>query len=150
MTTFNVVPHEGVGPVRLGMSRDEARSAMALPVQSFKKTESSTALTDAYLDSCFQVFFDNEERVEYVELSHCKSFITLYNGINVFATKAEDLIEFISKTAPYDANRRELGYSYVFPALELSVWRSTMPEDGEDEEGRFFMTIGVGKSGYYS
>jgi len=32
----------------------------------------------------------------------------------------------------------------------LSVWRSTMPEGQEDDEGRFFRSVGVGRAGYYA
>ena len=67
--TYDVEPLRGVGPVRLGMTRAESRAAMDLPVESFRKSPNDAALTDAYLESSFQVFFDGGDRVEFIELS---------------------------------------------------------------------------------
>ncbi|HYW13183.1 MAG TPA: hypothetical protein VE871_14580 [Longimicrobium sp.] len=145
MTTYDVVPHEGVGPVRLGMTRAESRAAMGLPVQSHGTGRDAR---DLYLDSAFQVFFDDADRVEYIELSHGGPFIARYESVDVFATDAEPLVELVRQRAAYDENDPELGYSYIFPALQLSVWRSVVPDD-DDDEGRRFMTIGVGKPGYF-
>ena len=44
----------------------------------------------------------------------------------------------------------EVGYSYIFPSLELSVWRPPLPNNTSDPDGRCFRTIGVGRKGYYS
>ncbi len=123
---------------------------MAIPFQEFRKSFGINNPIDAYLQSSFQVFFDDSGRVEYIELSRAKQLDAFYKGVNVFNTKADDLVSFIQKNADYDATSRELGYSYAFPTLELSVWRPTMPESHEDEEGRYFSTIGIGTRGYFS
>lgn len=44
---LKVEPHVAVGPLRFGMSVDEARRAFASPVQSFMKAPFSTFPTDA-------------------------------------------------------------------------------------------------------
>jgi hypothetical protein len=150
MTTYDVVPHQGVGPVRLGMTRAESRAAMGLPVQSLGTGQ---AARDLYLDATFQVSFDEAGRVEYIELSHGGPFIARYDSADVFATDADTLVGLIRRQAAYDEDDPECGYSYIFPALQLSVWRPVMPEDEDededDEEGRRFLTIGIGKPGYY-
>ena len=146
MKTFHVVPHVGVEPVRLGMTRDESRAAMgAQSLPSALRSEK-----DLYYDNAFQVFFDSEDRVEYIELSKNSIFTAFYKGINVHETEGDALVDIVEKDADFDENNPELGYSFIFPTLELSVWRPTVPEDENDEEGRFFSTIGIGTKGYYS
>jgi hypothetical protein len=151
MIEFEVAPHHGSGPVRLGMSREEARKAMPGEPQMFRKGPDSEYLTDAYCDSGFQIFYEGSKpRVEYIALCRDSGLIARYRGWDVFGTEAEKLIEGISQIAPYDQTDPELGYSYTFPGLEMSLWRPVMPQSANDPEGRFFSTIGVGTKGYYS
>jgi hypothetical protein len=151
MKTFDVLPGEGVGPVRLGMHRDEVRRAMPEAPKSFWKwgAESGGYETDAYHRSGFQVYYKGDvPRVEFIELSRECGFDAIYRGRDVFDTEAEDLVEFIAQDAPFDDRHQELGYSFIFPRLELSLWRPVLPE--VDPKGRFFSTIGVGVEGYFS
>jgi hypothetical protein len=151
MTTYEVIPLRGIGPVFLDMSREQVRSAMGMQPRSFKKSFAGSDLADAYHEGGFQVFYDKEDRVEYIELSSLdSSFIAVYKGGLVFHTKASDLVDLISKDTPFDPDDPELGYGYVFPALELSLWRPIKPESDDDLEGQYFSTIGVGRRGYYS
>jgi hypothetical protein len=39
---------------------------------------------------------------------------------------------------------------YVFLALDLALWRPTLPEGTHDPEGRTFNTVGVGVRGYFA
>ena len=157
MTEFTIIPVEKAGPVSLGMNRQQVRAALNVPVVSFKKTSTSASATDAFLEHTFQVFYDENDCAEYIELSNGGPFIALYKGVSVFETKADDLVVLVSQDASVNLNDPELGYSFVFPTLELSLWRASLPENDEDEEyqdeempGLFFDTIGIGKRGYYS
>jgi len=147
---FEVVPLKGVGPVLLKMGREESRAAMGIQPETFRKTVDSAMLTDSYYDSAFQVFFDDRDEVEYIELSSGGPISAIYKGISLFEIAAADLVEFLANDAPYDRNDPELGYSYIFPNLELSLWRPVLPENDEDEEGQYFSTVGIGTKGYYS
>ena len=148
-----VVPHVGVGAVRLGMSRDDSRVAMGLLLQSFNDDVSELA-NDAYIldegRSGFYVFFDADDRVEYIELSGVSNAV--YKETLIFSTLAEQLTEIISRDADYDPDDPELGYAYTYPQLELALWRSAKPDIDSDniEEGKFFAIIGIGKAGYFS
>lgn len=148
---FDVVPLEGVGPIKLGMTRSESRAALGEPFVTYRKANSST-MTDTYYKSSFQVFFDEDDRVEFIELSRFP-VLAFYKGHSIFELKVEDVVALISKDAQFDVNNPEHEYSYIFPELELSFWRPIIPEIGQDEDdldGRYFETIGVGKRGYYS
>lgn len=150
MIRYDVRPLIGIGPVLLGMSRAESRRAMGQeqPKPSGKNSESSQK--DAYHESAFQVHFDAKDQVEYIELGPSPLFGALYKGVDVHRTKAIDIVARFSKDAPFDAEDPELGYSYIFRALELSVWRPVIPEDEGDPTGQFFESVGVGRKGYYT
>jgi len=150
MNDYTVVPKIGVGPVLFGMAQQEVRGIMPGPFHSFKKTAFSKQYTDGFHENSFQVFYDDNSKVEFIELSSCRGFRAFFGDLNVFETPADKVVFRIEKDAPYKPNDPEIGFSYIFPALELSLWRSSVPESKSDEEGRFFLTIGIGAQGYYS
>jgi len=57
-------------------------------------------------------------------------------------------VTLIRRYADLDTTDPELGYSYLFPRISLSLWRSVKP-DAADQDGRFFEAIGVGVPGYF-
>lgn len=160
MTSFDVTPLVGIGPVSLGMDRQRVRQVMGGPFSSFGKTQADAPLTDAFLESAFQVFYDGADRAEFIELSRGGPFAAIYKGVSVFETSAEELVTIVSQDADLDRNRPEQGYSFIFPRLELSLWRQSLPgtEDDADEEvyeddeepGAYFDTVAVGRPGYFS
>jgi hypothetical protein len=154
-TVYDVVPHEGVGPVRLGMSREAAREAMERAGVPLPPVHVETPRDD-YHDAGFQVSYDESGMVEYIERGRSGPFVARYCGVDVFTTPADALVTFVSDTAPYDPDDPELGYTYLFRALDLSLWRPVLPEDCEEEDqpdeydcGRVFTSIGVGRRGYW-
>jgi hypothetical protein len=150
LTVYEAIPHVGVGPVKLGMTRGEVHRVMPGPRESFLKGLNPEHETDAYHDSGFQVFYGGEGPVvEYIELSREAGFRVLYRGLDVFATPADQVLAHVPGDATFDPTAPELGYAYVFPDLDLSLWRPVVPESPEDSEGREFSTIGIGVAGYY-
>ena len=150
LTVYEAIPHVGVGPVKLGMTREEVHRVMPGPCESFLKGLNSEHETDAFHDSGFQVFYGGEGPVvEYIELSREAGFRVLYRGVDVFATPADQVVAHVSGDAAFDPTDPELGYAYIVPDLDLSLWRPVLPETPEDPEGREFSTIGVGVAGYY-
>jgi hypothetical protein len=148
---YEVIPHVGVGPVRLGMPRDQVRSLMPGPCRPFRKGPDALHETDAFHESGFQVFYGGTAPVaEYIELSRDSGFRALYCGVDVFATPADELVSRVARDAAFDPDDPELGHAYVFPTLDLSLWRPVTPEETPDDpEGREFSTIGIGTRGYY-
>ncbi len=128
---YVVRPLVGIGPFLLGMSRDKAQRIPR--------------------DAALQIFFDDQDQIEYLEASGPTSTMAaLYKGVDVHRTPATEVVSLISKDAAFDPDDPEHGYSYIFPSLELSVWRPTVPNNSQDPDGRCFRTIGVGRKGYYS
>ena len=148
--TYEVIPHVGVGPVRLNMPRAQCRAAMVEPPRVFRKTLDSAVTTDAWHRSSFQVFYDAAERVEYIELSKAPDVEPTVDGVAVLRVSAEEAVEHIGRIAAFDGSDPEWPYSYVFQGLDLALWRPTLPEDADDAEGRTFSTVGVGVRGYFA
>jgi hypothetical protein len=147
MIDYHVDPHRGVSAVRLGASRTECRAAMPHPPVTFAKAAGAT-LTDAFHGNAFQVFYDDDDRAEYIELSRSEVYRALINDLDAHRTPADDLTALLSRAAPFDPDNPELGYSYVFPALDLALWRPTL-QAGPSGAGDTFATIGIGQPGYF-
>src|SRR3982750_2151192 len=119
MTPYAVLPLIGIGPVRLEMTRVESRRAMGRPPEPSRESSADGARTDASLEAAFQVFFDDRDRVEYIEVSGPGPDVAaLYLGMDVHRTEAAELVKRIVKDAAYDPDDPELGWSYLFPSLE--------------------------------
>lgn len=143
MKIFHLQPLVGVDEIRLGMPRAEVLRILG-DCKSFKKLATSVHVTDAWSNNGFQVFYGGEEPVvEYIELSRKSGFDATLLGYPVFSTKASELVNLIDKHSPYDRKNPEIGFSYIFHGLELSLWRPT-------EEDILFRTVGIGVRGYYS
>ncbi|HEX5871421.1 MAG TPA: hypothetical protein VFY65_13430, partial [Longimicrobium sp.] len=100
-TVYDIVPHEGVGPVRLGMTRGEAREAMERAGVPLLPVHGETT-RDACQDAGFQVSYDESGIVEYIELGRGGPFVARYQGVSVFTTPADEMVSLVAKTAPFD------------------------------------------------
>lgn len=144
---FFLDPLNGVGLVRLGMRRDAVLSAFGPPTASFYKTPNARYLTDAWYGSDFQVFYEGDEpTVAFIELSNGPNLKAMLFGLPVFATPVPALISEVERHTELDRTDPELGYSYMFPNLELAFWRP----NNDDEETPYFATVGIGRAGYYT
>jgi hypothetical protein len=150
MPDYIVQPLVGVGPVLLGMSRDEVRRAMPEPAKPFRKGRTSRHETDAFHKSAFQVYYGGDQpTVEYIELSGGSVVRAFYRDIDVFATPADEVVAHVCRDSEFDHSSPEIPYSYLFRGLQLSLWRPTIQKSDSDTDGRYFSTIGIGKRGYY-
>jgi hypothetical protein len=141
---YRIEPHLGIGPVRLAMTRDAARAAMRGLGQSYR--EDRRAKRDLFHGNAFQVFYDATDTVEYIQLARSGDIDASFEGQRILDIPADDAVRFVERFAPYSTSNPELGWSYLFPALDLSLWRPVT----EGEEGRTFASVGVGRAGYYA
>jgi len=142
----DVVPLVGIGPIRLGMTRDQVRAAVDMPPLSFRKG----AEVDAFYNNALQVFYAADcPMAEFVEVSLGSELEPWLDGLDLSRVPADEVVASLSKAATVDDRDPELGLSYVFPALGISLWRRTLPESAADLEGRYFDTVGVGAAGYF-
>lgn len=116
MQIYDISPGVGIGPVKLGSSPDDVRAIMGGAPHRFMKTSKSEHATEAWHNHAFHVYYrGSPPTVEFIELGKSSEFVVRYRGIDIFDTRASDLVVRISADAPYDPHDRELGYSYLFP-----------------------------------
>ena len=134
MLVYDVVPDQGAGPVRLGMTRQECRDAMPEAPEEFRKLAEDPQTTDAFHESSFQVFYDAADRVEYVELSrHGTAFRARFDGEPILELDADVAVALVARRAAGGTD--DGGYAYVFPTLSLSLWRPILPEGDASPRG---------------
>jgi hypothetical protein len=149
MDVYKIRPGSGVGPVQLGMSRDDAKRAMGTTghkVESFDRWQRSPPVL-AMQENSFQVYFDGSDRVEAIELMGPSSdgqsfgdeppFAAHYGDVDVFRTRASELADVVSRDADPDKEAEDHGVAFTFPTIGISLWR----EGTEDTP--FFETVSV-------
>ena len=99
--------------------------------------------------SGFMVDYNKFNNVEFIELANSNKFNATYEGKNLHQILASEALELVSKYDSYDANDPELGHSYIFKGLQLSLWRGTIPENINDEDGKYFEAVGIGEANYF-
>jgi hypothetical protein len=151
MRAYEIMPKVGIGPVRLGALRNEVHAVMGSAPHRFMKTPQSKHPTEAWHNRAFHVYYCGPAAtVEFIEVAQSDEFVALYKGVDVHRTKADELVAYVARDTPFDRSDRELGYAYVFPAIELSLWRAVMPKSADDPDGQFFEAVGLGIRGYFS
>ncbi|WP_164103817.1 outer membrane protein assembly factor BamE [Candidatus Laterigemmans baculatus] len=144
MQTFEIKPKVGVGPIRFGMTREEVRKQFGSPEEGDQDRE-------WYLDD-MAIDFDASGRVTFIELAESENFRAILDDKCLHELAAEDAVAHVQRIAEYDPNAPEVGYAYVFPALQLSLWRPVLPEndqDPDDPTGRHFEAVGVAADNYF-
>lgn len=154
-----IIEPGAIGTIKLGMTKIEVEACYQEYITKYQKEYHTTN----YIKNAFRVNFDANERVDFIEISSSlkDDFNCLFKNIDVFNTKADDLVNLIDKFAAYDRNHKELGYTYFFPAIGLSLWRPIIfreeyiqedwfkelsPENQEDEMRHlYFETVSIEK-----
>lgn len=156
---FDFTPLTGLGPILLGMARNEVHAALGKPANSLRE-EVDGNLVDDWFEEELYVFYDAHDSVQYIELSAFRSeqIQVLWEGKDLFAIPAEELITGIEEEGKdaYLRESAELPYGYTFPGISISFYRPYIPKEYEDDEpddahgkGRYFERIGMGVAGYF-
>lgn len=164
---FDITPHQGAGKILLGMSREEIISILGPPEVASEKTileyEDFSIPVPAkigYFNNELQISFNDNEEAELIEISGRGTTISevFLNHLDLFNTPAPDLVREICETfdTDFDHEAEEIPYSFIFPTLDLAVWRPVLPEKDElkneipeADEGKYFWTVAIGNKGYY-
>ena len=73
--------------------------------------------------------------------------MVLFRGVDIFGTPADTLVERLREVTSIDVE--EDGHSVTAPGLLLALWRSVVPDDDNDPDGRYFESVLIAKPGYY-
>ncbi len=145
MKCFEIKLGIGVGPVHLGMDRNDVLSVMG-------EAEFSNDESDGFL-SGFRVYYDTSNKVEFIELADSSEYEALFNGRCLHHMPADEAVEYLSTLDSFNSKDPELGYSYTFRNLNMSLWRGTKPDSEqpiEDIDGRYFEAVAIAVEGYFN
>lgn len=145
MQTFDIRPTLGVGPIRFGMTRDDVRELIG-PHDGDGDEEREWYLEDLAID------FNADGKVAFIELAESENFRALLDGECLHELDADSAVAHVEKLASFDPNGPEPGYTYIFPKLQLSLWRPVVPDASQvpdDPTGRTFEAVSVGPVGYF-
>jgi hypothetical protein len=141
MPEFEITPHVGVGPLKLGMTAAEVRHAGPVEAVGRGREEMVTGLglnVDYKADSVAFIQSFPADGVRF----------TLW-GIDVFTTPADELVAFVLNREGLSADNFPPGRDeYQFPSLGLVLWRRWASEEPR-ETGWTFETVSVHAPGYY-
>ncbi|WP_253721269.1 hypothetical protein [Brevibacillus brevis] len=130
----NLVINEGcsVGAIKLGMREEEVQQY----IQSYKEKCLNPRIS---FHRNFRCEYDSEGRLIYIEVVNDlkRHFNCLFRDIDVFNTRASQLVKMIDILSPYDRNSAHGGFVYKFPELGLSFWRGNVLSE-EDMEKDWF------------
>ncbi|HEY1189057.1 MAG TPA: hypothetical protein VGE74_15490 [Gemmata sp.] len=127
---MEIVPHVGIGTVRLGMSREEAEWLLVAGMQIDSRGAPPV--------------------VTFIQVSR-RSFAT-YRGVDVFEEPATEVIAEIVRLEGLNPVDFPPGrHQYTFPELNFVLWRGYVNDtDPEDHQGHFFQAASVHTPGYYT
>ncbi len=134
---FEISPHDGIGPVKLGMSSADVRNALGEDNLS-----SSKERIEKYFDRAIDVEFI-DGCVSFIGVGFHQSYELSYKGINPFDVSALELFEIIagheSSTHTYNE------YEYRFPDQLITLWNAHRQYGKPGEEDRvIWAQIGIG------
>lgn len=163
---IEIKPYTSIGKIKLGMSSQEVNNIMK---NNYKDIHINNG-KEILLPPTFNIGYDKNDKAIFIEL--CRSYVprddicpAIFKGVNVFTTKAKELISYIEKFYEYDKNDWELGCSYIFKDIDLALWRSSIFKEeylleswfqklGQEEKEqelsyRYFETVIIGIKGYF-
>src|SRR5688572_23055834 len=151
MQSFDIEPLCRVGPVRIGMTREEARQALRSGGASDLRSRKPNK--DMFFDAAFQVTFDADGLVELIETADSEHFAVTFHGELLHRLPAAEAVATLSRFAV--GSNRDGGYTWVFPSLQIALWRAVVAEksdperDLDDQCGTRFDAVAVGRAGYF-
>jgi hypothetical protein len=147
VTRFEIVPHVGIGPVKLGMTVAEAERALAncRAAQSGRHSQKPLAY---FFDNALQFELGKSDRIQFIGLSCHKAILATFDGKDVFDLPATELFELI---AAHDSSSKHVfdPSEYLFENLIMTVWEADEQYDRKGRQARaVYAQVGLGNEEY--
>ena len=139
---FKILPHIGIGSVKLGMTKEEVKESVGN-----KYYFGSNENIDYYFENSLQVEFENN-KADFIGISYNDNYIVTYEGENVFDTKAKKIFTLIAENEKLD--HEYSSDEYLFPDQIISLWEADTQYDNYESYSReIWAQIGIGSSSYF-
>jgi len=143
--TFEIIPLDSIGPLKLGVTRAEAREAMCA---SGFPLESARDSLDYFHHSCIQTECGTDGNIHFIGISSSPEITVSYKGLDVYSLAAPELFSVI---ADHDASGPHVYDScqYLFPNQLITLWDADEQYDRQGDETRpVWAQVGIGNSAY--
>jgi hypothetical protein len=138
MQELLVKPHVGIGPARLGMTREEIRGVLGEPSHAEEAHERCGIAfphKDYFYENAFQVSYDDEMKAEFIEVSSNSKFTVIFDGVDIHRSEPDQVIAAIEQHDQPDAEDWEYPLIRLYHGLHLSLYREHSDEDRFDGIG---------------
>jgi len=145
---LEIIPLNGVGPIKFGMSSEEIQTAMKYSCgEAYNHSRSGD--TDYFFGSALEVSYDDEGKAEFIGSQYytgCGCDFIIY-GLDPFDTDAKTLFEHIASKQPgthkFDPDE------YIFRENIITLWESEEQYDYKGGETRsVYAQVGIGNGKY--
>lgn len=126
---------EGIGKVYFGKGIDEVKSIMGEP-ENEKNDSSGNKEILYYLGMSLLLQFDQEKKLEYIELSIDPSYNeevqSIIYGVDPFDIEFDELIDLLKEKNSGKINAIDPEHRFEFPDISVSIWRESTLDEIED------------------
>lgn len=145
MHEFELIPHQGIGPLKLGMTVAQAQAAVA-PLEGAGEC-SSRENVHSFFAGALQFEIGDSGKVQFIGIADHPSFLCRYLGRDIFDTPAPELFEFIAQHDEGAAKYRST--EYRFPKQVITLYEADAQYDRKGNETRpIWSQVGVGNAEY--
>ncbi|MGC0407719.1 hypothetical protein RKD31_000962 [Streptomyces sp. SAI-163] len=149
---FDLAPPNGVGPLRIGMTRHAANTALDSLRDLSAISESDRSGQHVFRLSGLMISIhcarDMLEAIELGRPSSQKDRV-LFQGVDVFAPSAREVVRRVGELTSIEEDPDD-DASFIAPDLLLSFWRPFAADDEpEEEQGYYFSSVLLARPGYY-
>lgn len=149
---FHLAPPTGIGPLHIGMTREDANTALGSLRDLATISESDRPGQHIFRPSGLMVSIHcMQGLLQAVELARPTAATdrVVFRDLDVFALPAREVVTRMREHTPIEAAPEDPD-SFVAPDLLLSFWRPFAGDDDPDEEqGYYFTTVLLARPGYY-
>ncbi|OLZ62782.1 hypothetical protein AV521_40895 [Streptomyces sp. IMTB 2501] len=149
---FDLSPPIGVGPLRIGMTRQSANAALDSFRDLSAVSESDRPGQRIFRPSGLMISIHcMRDMLEAIELGRpsAQTDRVIFRGLDVFAIPARELVQRMGEYTSIEADPDDPA-SLVVSDLLLSFWRPfTADDEPEEEQGYYFSSVLLARPGYY-
>ncbi|GLX48720.1 hypothetical protein Shyhy01_16700 [Streptomyces hygroscopicus subsp. hygroscopicus] len=149
---FDLAPPNGVGPLRIGMTRESANAALDSLRDLSAVSESDRPGQQVFRPSGLMISIHCiRDVLEAIEIGRpsTETDRVVFRGLDVFAIPARELVQRMGEYTSIEADPDDPA-SFVASDLLLSFWRPFAADDEPDEEqGYYFSSVLLARPGYY-
>ena len=122
---YKIILKESFGPIKLGMHMQQVNNLL------FEKHNQKSNVY-YFFDNTFCIEYKND-LVVFIELSRNDKILPIFENMNLFKLRDNDILELFSSVGSIDKSDPEYGNVYSFDDLQINFWRETNPVDLQNE-----------------